>query len=547
MKKNCKQCGAKFEITDKDLEFYGRISVDIPTLCSNCRLQRRLAFRNERFLYHRKCDLTGKAIISVYRPDSPYKVYLQDEWWGDKWDSLDFGLDFDFSRSFFDQFAELMKIVPRRNLIYFQNENSEYTNVCSNNKDCYLLFSSDYNQGCLYVSNLQKCVDCVDCSLGSESELCYECFNFHHCYQCLFSSNIENCSNCFNVYDCKGCQNCTFSSGLRSKQFYIYNKPYSESDYFKFIGDLGMDRSETLTSAREKFNSLLLKQPRLCLNNLNNENCIGDYLYNSKNCFQCFNALDSESSSYIYDAVKCKDCVDCNEIGYSELCYQVVEVFPDTYNSKFVFFSANTSEITYCDHCYNSNHLFGCVGMKRNSYCILNKQYSKEEYKKLVPKIIEYMRKTGEYGEFFPINLSPFGYNETVANESFPLEKEEALKLGANWSDYEAETQFHGEDVKVPDSIKNVDEGILEEVLKCEITGKPYKIIPQELKFYKKIGLPIPKRSPNQRYLDRIGLRNPRKLWGRDCMKCDSKIQTTYAPERPEIVYCEECYLKEVY
>jgi len=30
-------------------------------------------------------------------------------------------------------------------------------------------------------------------------------------------------------------------------------------------------------------------------------------------------------------------------------------------------------------------------------YCILNKQYSKEEYEELVPKIIEHMQKTGEW------------------------------------------------------------------------------------------------------------------------------------------------------
>ena len=62
--------------------------------------------------------------------------------------------------------------------------------------------------------------------------------------------------------------------------------------------------------------------------------------------------------------------------------------------------------------------------MRNNSYCILNKQYTKEEYEALVSKIIEqmntmpYVDKNGvtyKYGEFFPIELSPFGYNETVA------------------------------------------------------------------------------------------------------------------------------------
>jgi len=38
-----------------------------------------------------------------------------------------------------------------------------------------------------------------------------------------------------------------------------------------------------------------------------------------------------------------------------------------------------------------------------------------------VPKIIEHMQKMGEWGEFFPSSLSPFGYNETVAEEYYPI------------------------------------------------------------------------------------------------------------------------------
>jgi CxxC-x17-CxxC domain-containing protein len=79
------------------------------------------------------------------------------------------------------------------------------------------------------------------------------------------------------------------------------------------------------------------------------------------------------------------------------------------------------------------------------------------------------------------------------------------------------------------------------------MTKKPFRIIPQELDFYRKHNLPIPRRHPNQRHLDRMSLRNPRKLYTRKCDKCGKEIQTTYAPERTEIVYCEECYNKEVY
>ena len=135
--KHCKQCNSSFEITDKDLEFYDKVSpkfngvkysIPSPTFCPDCRQQRRLAWRNERKLYKRKCDATGKPMISMYSPDKTFKVYAQYFWWSDKWDAMEYGVDFDFSKSFFKQFEELVKVVPHNSLInhFKSNENSDY-------------------------------------------------------------------------------------------------------------------------------------------------------------------------------------------------------------------------------------------------------------------------------------------------------------------------------------------------------------------------------------------------------------------------------------
>jgi hypothetical protein len=467
-------------------------------------------------------------------------------WWKDDWNPLNFGRDFDFNRSFFEQFEELMKVVPHRNLMYFQNENSDYNNFGSHNKDCYLLFSSDDDKGCFYSSNLQKCVDCVDCSIGNEDELCYECFNFHHCYKCLFSSNVENCSDFIAAVDCKGCRDCAFSYGLRNKQFCIYNKQYSKDQYFQFMATFDTGDRNALKVQSEKFKAFLLKQPHRALSNLNNQNSVGDYLYNSKNCFECFNVTGSEDSRYVSDSVDCRDCLDCNEVGHSELCYETIDAFPDTYNSKFLVFSANTSNIEYCYHCYNSHDVFACVGLKHNEYCILNKQYSKDEYIELRAKIVEHLKKTGEWGQQFPASISPFAYNETIANKWYPLEKNEALKLGFKWKD-EDKNNFAKKSFGVPSKISDVKDDILKETLVCEVTSLSYKIIPQEFDFYKKLRIPVPVRCPDQRSLDRGKLMNPRHIYDRNCGKCGEAMKTTYAPNCKEIVYCEKCYMETVY
>ena len=207
----------------------------------------------------------------------------------------------------------------------------------------------------------------------------------------------------------------------------------------------------------------------------------------------------------------------------------------------------------YCLNCPNSNNCFGCAGLIKGSYCILNKQYSKEEYKKLRAEIIAKMKEEGIYGDFFPKNLSHLGYNESSAIDEFPLTKEEALKQGFKWEDTPRGT--YGKETidwkNFPDSILELpkDFDVTKEVFVCTECKKNYRIIGDEFTFYKRMKIPIPRNCPECRHLRRINNRGPNKLWHRKCMKdgCQNEFETSYAPERPEIIYCEKCYQSEVY
>ena len=160
------------------------------------------------------------------------------------------------------------------------------------------------------------------------------------------------------------------------------------------------------------------------------------------------------------------------------------------------------------------------------------------------------MQSTQEWGEFFPPTMSPFAYNETVAQENYPLTKEEVLAKGWKWRDPvddlpKVEKEIPAE--KLPDSIDDIPDDVLNWAIECKTTKRPFKIIGQELAFYRQMKLPVPHFHPDERHRKRMALRNPRKLHNRKCAKCKKDIQTTYSSERPETVYCEECYLKEVY
>lgn len=110
--KTCQNCNRFFAIDASDFDFYNKIKVPPPTFCPDCRLQRRLCFRNERSLYKRQCDLCSKDNVSMFHKNAPFPVYCHDCWWSDKWDPLERGRDYDFSQPFFKQLSNFVKIIP---------------------------------------------------------------------------------------------------------------------------------------------------------------------------------------------------------------------------------------------------------------------------------------------------------------------------------------------------------------------------------------------------------------------------------------------------
>jgi len=264
---------------------------------------------------------------------------------------------------------------------------------------------------------------------------------------------------------------------------------------------------------------------------LNCENCTGNDIKNSKNTNYSFNALNCEDCKYLYDVLDAKDCQDLNYSLYKpELSYELISTL-NMVKSAFCMASHYNNEVYYSDTLNHCNNCFGCSALTHKEYCILNKQYSREEYEELVQQIIEHMQKTGEWGEFFPSSISPHPYEDTVANEYFPMSAKKNEVVAVE-SDY-----------KIPDNIVDVKDDIVGKVLIDEKCGKAYKIIEQELRFYRKNHIPVPRRSPDQRHFDRIVLRTPRRLFARKCDKCGVDLQSPYKDGAKEKVYCDKCYL----
>ncbi|RJQ28345.1 hypothetical protein C4571_03785, partial [Candidatus Parcubacteria bacterium] len=76
----CQNCESQFMIEPEDFDFYKKIDVPPPTWCPDCRMKRRLTWRNEHDLYRRKDDAGGKEIFSGFPPDAPIKIYEKEYW-----------------------------------------------------------------------------------------------------------------------------------------------------------------------------------------------------------------------------------------------------------------------------------------------------------------------------------------------------------------------------------------------------------------------------------------------------------------------------------
>ncbi len=579
----CQNCKAQFTIEPDDFTFYEKIKVPPPTFCPECRDQRRMAVRNERNLYRRTCDLCGKKVISRFSPDKPYKVYCRECWWSDKWDPQTYGRDYDFSRPFFKQFRELLHSIPHVALISSNVVDSDWVNQETDDRNCYLNFGGHFNENSAYNIFELRGKDSLDNYWLLNSELCYECINCENCYQTIFSRDCSDCRNVYFSWDCRNCSDCFGCVGLRNKRYYIWNEPRTKEEYEKFLAENKLTHSN-LPRFKEKLLRIGLSLPHRFAVLYKCQNVTGDIISESKNAKNTWVSEKVEDSKNIYIAADIKDCMDATALGWSQLSYECAHAM-GVNRSKFCTYSIVSGEgapasmeLEYCYGTVTSSFCFGCVNLRKGQYCILNKQYTKEEYLILCEKIkkqmatLPYVDAAGVkygYGEFFPPDISLYAYNETGGQDYYPLTKQEALTRGFLWRDTEeqrAGVKFS--DYEIPDDIQNVKDDILEKVLKCEVSGRPYQIIPMELQFYRRMNLPVPHRSPEQRQKDRIGSFLPKRLYARACQcagprsengayanttshfhgsdLCPNAFQTSYAPDRPEIVYCEQCYQTEV-
>lgn len=544
--KVCKQCQAQFEVLDRDRIFYTKVNVPNPTLCPKCRRQRRLAFWPYGILQKRKCDFSEETIVSTFSSDSRFPVYKRDYWFTDKWDPPE--MEIDFERSFIEQLYELQSKTPHFHQLGKNNVNCDYADDVWDCKNCYMSRSLADDEDLCYVYRALHSKDCLDVTYVYELEKSYECVHCFKGFNLRFSLYCNNCSDSWFLYDCRNCSDCFMCWNLRGKQYCILNKQYSKEEYLEKLQSYKLTSRKELAELKNELNRHIQKdafhRPNI---NLNNQDCTGNYITNCKNCHEVFFLENSEDCSYVMRSPRVKDCFDMTGLYRGELCYEVSQA-TDLNRVKFALYCVDCHDCEYVDQCFNSGNLFGCVGLKRREYCILNKQYSKEEYEKLVQKIIEKMKADGEYGEFFPYKFAYNGFNLSLGNFYYN-ETEKGMEVKGGFFEKDAESNVSGMDANLlPDEANEVNAEFIGKPVECAATGKIYTFIKQEIAFYKNMNLPLPIYYPEYRNVVRFGHLVPLDQRLIKCYDCGEEC-VVYYPETwgLEKILCDDCYLKEVY
>lgn len=501
VQKTCQLSGERFEITSQEQDLLKKMQLPLPLFSPKIREVMRLAFRNERNLFLRKCDATKETMISIYRADAPFPVYKYDYWISDKWTPPE--LDYDFDQPFFEQYAELSLVTPRVNGFSPYNENCEYVNAAEKNKNCYMHILSDRSEDCYYTHGIFACRDCIDCAHLHDCELCYEATDCRNCYHCRMSFLCDNSSELNFCFDMRGCQNCFFCHGLRNQQYCFFNQQLSREEYEEKIKAIDLGSYKIFKEYKRRFFDEIMSRAKY-IRLINNENSDGNFLINTKNCHHCYDVENAQDCCYLrIGANGLRDVHHSHAIvDGSELIYGNVST-TEAYNCHNVIGCWTTKDSAYGEFLQGCQNCIGCISLRYKKNCILNKQYSPEEFQRIKKHIMEEL---GEYwGSPLPLKLAPFDYQDSAYRDYSALSPDEVEKMGWRYGNEQiGQSSGSLSTDEISDNIKDFDGKNIGKAYRCVVSGRPFKIIEQEYRLLKKIIAPLPRRHFEIRFQERV-------------------------------------------
>ena len=547
-------CEGGFEIKEGDIKFFKLFRVPPPNYCPTCRRMRRMVHMGTLRLFKVACDAPehGEEMISIFPPECPFPIYDYKYFMSEEFNPLSFGVEYKEGEDPMEVLLGMRKKFPMPSFLNRDpgSINSEYSNGGRDTKNVYYASGCFSSENVWYSNLLNRSKNIMDSKDIVKSEYLYEGFRSDHIYKSAYIYLSGDCTESMFLFDCRNCRDCFGCVGQRNAKYMVWNEQLSEEEYKEFIRSVYPLTREKLEEYEDKFWKLVKSTPINASCNVSTENCDAIMLRDSKDVFDMTRGIRAENLRYCDGGLTLKDSMDVLFSGASSLLYSDTNIGSKASNVKFSVSSKFCVDSEFIFNSKNLDNCFMCFGLENKSYCVLNKQYSKEEYWPLVDKIKTKMLERGEYGDAVGFEFSALAYNFSHGQISFPLSAEEVSKLGG----YTApEPEIGVSNIKVlnkdefPKTIDETTDDILEVAIKCEETGRPFRIIASELGFYQEMRLPLPSVHPSVR-LDRKHIFAPIGIsYDTKCKKCERNIKSAFDPHEGYTLYCEDCYKKEVY
>lgn len=546
----CPVTGQTFEVSAAEMELRKKLNIaGEPELSPIARWQILGAFWQHWALHKRKCDKTGKPIVSVFSEDCPYPVWHKDEWVKHADPP---SAEIDLTKQIFPQMWELFRKCPIPHNLGTGNENCEYTDDWWYSRNCYLSHSGVENEDLRYCFRVLRVKDSQFAVFSFDSQRCLDITFSHFCSRTIFALHSRQCSDSAFLYDCRNCQHCMFCTNLRNKSYCFANQQLTKEAYEKRTAAWDFRSRDVFEQAKKEFRNMLRKNAwhRALMIDLS-EDTTGNYLDGCRKCSNCF-----FTTTNVEDCINCfrggvnsKDCLDCINFYEDDLVYCSSSALDKCYAVRFGYGLIQCKFMEYCAHCLQSKNCFGCCGLVGKEYYIFNKACEPDRYAEKKAEIIAAMKQSGEYGKFFPNHFAANPYEESLAGFHWPLSQEEGKRMGFRMREHEERREPDTRDAsEVPDRSDHADASVTKSPYWDPVANRPFQILKEDIAFAQDLKVPLPYTYYMRRLQENFRLIPfDGTLRDIECAKCRQKTKTSWPKEYDGRILCEECYLKEVY
>jgi len=410
-----------------------------------------------------------------------------------------------YSGDFLQDFSKLFTHTQLPPIIQaFENTNCEFADHVYGAKNAYLSFMVAYNsENILYSYHIKEnCINILNSVMARNgSNNVYFGMGIINGYNIFFSKFIFDSSDIRFSTNLMWCSECLFCNNLQNQSYCIENKQYTKEEY--------MQQKEKLLRQKERFLWWYLKLP-VEWDNFASIDAHGSFVIESEqaeNSYMWYHLKNTRNTVLVWGTWWVKNAFDalvwwspsagdcygtCHCGGNSMNAYSTYCLFGWCTNSYYSYF------LEACSNC------LGCIGLKNKSFCILNTQYTKEEWFEKANEIFAQMDKDWTLGKYLPATMNPFYFNDTLAyliddtftkeevTKEWYLRRDEEIKVDVPaWAEVIGSKDFASYQWFNDKGEREIDPKILKKVIKDE-KWNIYRIIPMELEFLQKYSLPLP-------------------------------------------------------